>query len=269
MSAEEKKEEVDSEKEENTSIKEITVAPALTALLKPTAEYLGLELRDYVKSHVEEWKEKRRTQNLKAHLQAVRKQIENDPHPKNGQNPSFSQLTLFDEWIDRAQDIDPEDKELSKLWQSLLARAARGDRVSSEVMSALKTLSPREAKFLFEMKHREHLVPFRLRIFSGKDRYLVKSLEAKRILERDHTFLILLLPLLTLPLLIVYFFYYYFKEEILQIMGFTPIIPLVISLAVILIPLFVRVVGMARWRLTWLGCELMNIAPKSEMSVTD
>lgn len=262
MRSEEEREKVSSKKGDSNSIKELTVAPTLTALLKPTAEYLGSELRDYVKSLVEEMKEKKREQNLKAHLQAVQEQLENDPRPIYGSSTSFSQLELFDEWIDRAQEIDPMDTELSELWQSLLTRAAKGDRIPSEVVLALKTLSPMEAQFLFEMNNREPSVIFTLGIDGDENRYLANSLEAKRILEKSYVSAILIFS--ALSIFLVYGFYS-LKYEFSKFLGDTPVISVAIAFAVIAIAVIVFSIRGTRWKLTWLGDELMRFTSRAEV----
>lgn len=253
----------DDTKGDGGSLKELTVAPALTALLKPTAEYLGLELRDFVKSRVEEWKENRRAENLNVHIEGVKRKLERDPPTSTTkEGTSFFQLALFDEWMDRVQDIDPADQELSDLWQSLLAKAARGDRIPAEVVTALKTLSPKEAQFLVEMSHRAPSVPFRSGIVSGENRYLATSLETKRILEKDYAFSILFLTSLGLSGV----FAYYFLQKISS--GFEAIVPMAgvaIAACIVLVGFSMRA-GLARWKLTWLGRELLRFASKAASS---
>lgn len=253
----------DKEKDEGGSLKELTVAPALTALLKPTAEYLGLELRDYVKSRVEEWKERRRAENLHTHIEGVKKKLEgNAPSSSSGESTSFYQLALFDEWMSNVQDIDPADKELSDLWQSLLASAARGARVPAEVVSALKTLSPKEAQFLVDMSRRAPPVPFLSGSVSGENRYLANSLETKRILEKDYAFSVLFLSSLVFSGL---FAYYFFQQQLGGggLETSIPIIGTAIAVGVAFVGFSMRT-GLARWRLTWLGHELLNFVSRGE-----
>jgi hypothetical protein len=172
-----------SEEVEVNPVKGISITPTITALLKPTVDYLGIEIRDYFKANVEEWKTKRRERNLNAHFEAVRDKLTKEPPSNNQSSPSIRQLAIFDEWIEKAQDIDPEDLELSDIWQNLLAKAARGERVPTEVVAALKSLSPKEAQFLVGMARRTLPFPFLIGGVNAENRYLAKSLEAKGIVE--------------------------------------------------------------------------------------
>lgn len=49
------------------SLKGVSLTPALTALLKPSADLLGKELRDTLKEAIDGWKAKRRNENLHVH----------------------------------------------------------------------------------------------------------------------------------------------------------------------------------------------------------
>lgn len=238
--------------DEEGAVKGLSVTPAITALLKPTADYLGTELRDYVKATVEEWKAKRRERNLNSHLEGVREKLKAQPPPRSPTGPSFNQLTLFDEWIERAQDIDPEDKELSDIWRNLLAKAARGEAIPTEVIAALKSLSPKEAQFLAHMERRTPALPFVSNSVSAEDRYLARALETRSILERDYAFAVMFLLSTGLSGIFVY----YLAQQ-LNI----PITPLaiagVIATAIMAVGFSLRS-GSARWRLTWLGRELIE-----------
>ena len=244
---------------EDNPVKGISVTPTITALLKPTVEYLGIEIRDYFKTNIEEWKAKRREQNLNAHLQAVREKLAKVP-PLHSARPSIRQLIIFDEWIEKAQDIDPEDSELSDIWQNLLAKAAGGEKVPVEVVAALKSLSPKEAQFLVEIQ-RTHLLPFLTRIASAENRYLTKSLEAKGILERDYNFLILLILTLSASGMLAY----NVVSKMDTPFPFAKDIPMS-TLSGIFIAVMVVSVGFSmwprwiRWRKSWLGRKLLEFA---------
>ena len=244
---------------EDSPVKSLSITPAITALLKPTAEYLGLELRDYVKASVEEWKAKRRERNLNAHLEAVREKLAKEPPTKAQSGPSFNQLMLFDEWIEKAQDIDPEDKDLSDIWRNLLAKAARGEPVPTEVVAALKSLSPREAQFLVEMEQRTPPRPFLSGVVSAESRYLATSLQAKGILEKDYTFSVLLLSSLGVSGVLAY--YIFERMNLLtaaRIQSDMPLAGLAIAATIIMFAALGSRLGLARWRRTWLGRELLE-----------
>jgi len=253
---------------EDIPVKSLSLTPAITALLKPTAEYLGLELRDYVKANIEEWKAKRRERNLNAHLEAVREKLAKQPPSKAQPGPTFSQLVLFDEWLERAQDIDPEDKDLSEIWRNLLAKAARGEAVPTEVVAALKSLSPREAQFLVEMERRTPPVPFLSGVVSAESRYLANSLQAKGILEKDYAFSVVLLSSLGLSGVFAYFIF-----ERMGLPGALPtqlVTGIAIATGAIMFAAFAWRLGLARWRMTWLGKELLEfVTSRSPRHVAD
>jgi hypothetical protein len=245
------------------SLKELTIAPTLTALVKPTAEYLGLELRDYVKSRVEEWKLKRRAHNLDAHLNGVRRKLEKHPASSSpGERGSFHQLEIFDEWMSNVQDVDPADEELSDLWQSLLASAARGERIPSAVVSALKTLSPKEAQLLVRMLHRPLLARSFFGTLRGETKYLAKSLEAKQILERTYTFVVAIVTSTIIVSMIV-FGSSVLLLNALQSLGL--LLAAALFIACILAAYYARG-GLANWRITWLGEELLSYVARCNPS---
>lgn len=49
----------DNEQENNESLSNFSITPAITSLLKPTTEYLGIEIRDYVKEKIQNLKTKK------------------------------------------------------------------------------------------------------------------------------------------------------------------------------------------------------------------
>lgn len=50
----------DKKPESSSSSKEISFTPFLTNMLKPSAEMMGQELKEYLKEKIDTWKEKRR-----------------------------------------------------------------------------------------------------------------------------------------------------------------------------------------------------------------
>ena len=263
---------------EDSLVKNFSITPSITALLKPTTEYLGLELRDYFKENIEGWKAKCREQNLKAHLDAVREKLAEHLPPKAQAGPSFSQLALFDEWMEKAQNIDPEDKDLSEIWRNLLAKAARGDTIPNEVVAALKSLSPGEAQFLFEKESTlvfslSNMVrislgmpgmvlgalntgmPFNIRtipfsVVRPKGRYLVSSLQAKGIVERDYSYMVYFMIMLGMVIASLV------ASELVQFEN-NPSAKLMFVMLSSFFVVVGLVSGMGLWRLTWLGRELL------------
>lgn len=258
---EEIEKEADCKKKDGSSSKSISMTPAITALLKPTTEYLGIELRDFVKGSVEEWKKKRREKNLNSHIEAVKQTLIEEPSNQNNDGPSLGQLSFFEEWMDCVQDVDPEDQELSSIWRRLLEQAARGQTHSPEIINALKSLSPREAKFLVEMGKRTPTFPIFSGIIQAEDRYLAKSLEQRNILEKDYAFSGTLIASLGLS---VAFIYYFAKEINLPLE--LPVTGLFLATVVAAGAISLRS-GLARWRPTWLGQQLMSTSKQNGRNV--
>lgn len=242
--------------ESKNNIKSLSITPAITALLEPTAKYLGQEIREYVKENVEEWKKKRRARNLDSHLDAVREKLTHQASSGIRYEPTLERLVLFDEWIDKAQEIDPDEKELSEIWRNLLVTAARGESIPSEVVAALKSISPREAQFLTKMDRRRptFFSPF----VSQQDRYLAILLETKRILEKDYSFLLAFLATFVIAgvLLFIkgpsYFGMLHFDLDI------SAKLTLVVAVVIFMIP-FINMIGLMRWKFTWLGYEMFEV----------
>lgn len=239
----------------------VSFTPVLTAMLKPSAQMIGIELRDYLKEKIDGWKTKRRNENLKAHIEAVKKKLSSESDQFASQpEPTLEQAELFSEWVETVQDIDPAHREISELWQNLLARAASGEAVFAEVVAALKTLTPREASLLLTLEHRVPSMPFVTAQIPSEERFLAMSLERKHLVERDYAFAYMFLATTVSGLAL---FYSFAKLHAL------PLLPASLSAAVIAISAIVAVLGLrfrtglARWRPTWLGQQIASYARES------
>ena len=175
-------------------VKGISLTPVVTALFKPSAEYLGKELRNLVREGVEQVKSRWRERNLQSHMEAIRKRIaaeESKLDPE--EEPFFRHADLFADCMESIQDVDPLDEELSELWHSLLTAAALGNSVSREALKALQRITPDEAVVLLQ-GHRYPLPVEILRYLAAAsslvshDDYLRRSLAVKGLLERNLRF---------------------------------------------------------------------------------
>lgn len=187
----------DDSNEDAGATKGMSLTPALTALFKPTTEYLGTELRDGVKATIEGLKKRKRGENLDAHVAAVQERLRDDPPEGSDAEATLAQLSFFETWVDSVQDIDPAETELSQMWELLLAEAARGTSHMPEVIDALKSLTPFEAKFLLAhwSSPRSRYKPMAGPV--EQELYFVGKLESKGIIELDnYTTRILLAPML-------------------------------------------------------------------------
>ncbi|RUO44539.1 hypothetical protein [Idiomarina aquatica] len=247
----------DAEKvEENTASEAIALSctPALTALVKPTFEMLGNEVRDSIKESIDNWRDKRRRKNLEAHLEAVNAEL-NTKDSTNHEPPSLAQVDTAEEWLTSVQDVDPQDEELSAIWQGLLIRAVNGDSIADEVRQTLKLLTPEQAKLLFEFKRRIPAFPLHAGTVGAKERYLAKKLEVNKVLEKDYTYTIIFTSTI---LLSTGFFIYFFGNVF-----YSSIQPVLLWGAALLFTLTSTALafrlGISRWRLSWLGRELMRL----------
>jgi len=233
------------------------MTPTLTALLKPTGEYLGKEIQGGVESLVEGWKKKRREKNLAKHIEEVRKDLKDERSSDNQEKePTLAQINFFEEWVEGVQDVEPHNEDLSKIWQSLLAAAANGENHPVELISILKTLTPPEAEYLMNFEARPAF-----RLFGGKAKYayIEKSLEKKNVIEKDYRML-----LVTAFVMVVVGISLLFFNTANLGMGFTfetisIVSPALMVGAVLLFPVFVSTV---RWQLTWIGEKLVSTAKR-------
>lgn len=137
------------------AIKGITLLPALTSLLNPTAEYLGQEMKGGVQHFIENWKERWKAKNLQDHIDEVKIRLEaEDP------DHSFDQEKInpdqFMRWAEGAQNVKADDSYLSAMWQDLLKIIAEGEVIETTLLDTLQQLSPLEAQFLMFWDHEDH-----------------------------------------------------------------------------------------------------------------
>lgn len=163
---------------ESKEPKELTLLPSITSLLKPTANYLGEEIKDAVKEIVENRKKKKEDENLLSHLNLINEKI----NSSNEKSVSYEQLDLFSEWVDEVSKIDPKNEELSQLWQNLLLNAS-ADNSSEILISKIRKMSSGEAKALVALSN-----PTRKKL-SEEERYHLKSLEDLELIESNSTFI--------------------------------------------------------------------------------
>jgi hypothetical protein len=241
-------------------LKSFSLTPVITSLFNPSAQYLGRELRDLLKSGVERLKGKKREENFAAHLKNVRDRLGEDPSFMAEQEVTITRLRIFDEWAEHVQDVDPNEEDLSAMWEGLLADAARGKDVSIEILNVLKSMTPAEAEALIRCYCGG--TPW---FFSGgrprrafaMDRFLVSSLKAKRLVEWNSFFILFAPVFLSMSLAAVVIAilppFELFKTVMLAAVG------LVLGGTISAMATLVGFFGMT-WRLTWLGDELARLS---------
>jgi hypothetical protein len=157
---------VSEETDSEDLVKGISLTPVVTSLLKPSADLLGVELRDFLKHKIENAKAKRKARNLEEHVRKVRGRLENLPPRQSREHESLERLELFDDWVDGAASVDPEDEVLSSIWENLLFKMAAGDWPTRDLIETMKKLDAQDAKILISLRKGTKL--------------LFKSVEAER-----------------------------------------------------------------------------------------
>jgi hypothetical protein len=167
---------------------------------------LGKELRNFAQDKISEIKENNRDKNLKYHIEEINKIVLEYSKKTNASNFENENLIKNAEKIveslETIQDIDPLEKELSLIWQNLIASLRSGQHIPQELISILKTLSPIEAKILMRISSGEELNKinrafkflFYLSLPSNNyfidqmnfDRHYYKSLVNKSLLEKTY-----------------------------------------------------------------------------------
>jgi hypothetical protein len=99
-------------------VKGISFTPVLSALLMPTAKYLGSKLRDCVKETIEVRKSKTRDENVQFHIARNRPTFESYKHVLD----DAETLTRFEKWIAGVEDVDFNNEELCILWDEVLSK---------------------------------------------------------------------------------------------------------------------------------------------------
>lgn len=165
---------------ESKETKEITLFPTITSLLKPTTDYLAEELKETVKSKVEAKKKQKEEENLLSHINSVNEKITSS----GKQNVSYEQLDLFSDWVDSVSKVDPNNKELSQLWQNLLVNAST-EKSSEILITKIKSMSPGQAHALVAFADDS------MKTLSEEERYHLKALEDNELIQPNDSFLTL------------------------------------------------------------------------------
>lgn len=147
--------------------------PYLDALLKPAAEQAGVEIKAFIKEKAADWKKARQEEKLRRNIEGAKAILEERlPEPPPIENINPDRLL---EWVEGAQEVDPEDSDLAKIWQELLARIATGEKVEKMLIDTLRSLSAAEASVLLRPQGFDGH-------FSKEETYFLKALERKGIL---------------------------------------------------------------------------------------
>lgn len=229
-------------------------------LLGPACAYLGEELKGVVQGTVESLKRERREKNITKHIEAV----ENKLASNASFDLSYKQLDMFEEWVEEASKIDPEEEELSLLWQNLLI--SKKSSVLDIIMGKLKLLSSGDAIALIRLASNEKL--------NGEDVYRLKKLKELELIEKNDVFI----EFFQLPVLLGFIgiiILSLFNAPLLNNTS-TTMLPLfdVTSIFIYLLAPLLSYVGIIalivtklkrngffhrkKWKLTWIALELLK-----------
>ncbi|MBE4227427.1 hypothetical protein ACSTIZ_01180 [Vibrio parahaemolyticus] len=237
--------------------KEISITPTITSLFKPTGDYLGEELKNYVQSRVEKAKLSKQSENVQNHLESIRTKA-----TKNDGNLTYHQLDLFEEWVDGASKVDPNDKLLSEMWQNLLLDSKNSFN-SEIVLEKLKNISSGDAQTLIKV--------FRKKSLNKEDRYRLTKLKSLELVEQNELKLEVFKQLLVLCIGATGFFTFKLflsPPELLtnmpnMVQAVVPFLPLLCTglLGYVLVKGLIagKRTFFKVWQLTWLGERLVNL----------
>lgn len=246
---------------------DVSLTPTLTGLLKPSADYLGQELKAYLQTSIEGLKERIRSHNIREHLRESFEKLDVDESDQRNPTETVRQAELFEDWVSGAQDVDPTDKVLAEMWQELLRQIIQGRIQSNLLIAVLKQIDVYDANLLLNFTKKGFYRPKDLR--EGYHLNRLKTFEVVEETERGYMAIFLTIFGLFGALgynlyeaagafagdLNVATFMRSFANLLPQIGGGM----LLWGIATYAVFRFVP-----KWRLTWIGTELLSHAHVSE-----
>lgn len=168
--------------EEKAKEVNFSIAPAITALLKPIAETAGEEISKSIRLFAEKKRKEKRKENLREHILALKLIInEKPPHFEDTNNLSCSQLSLLEEWTEHAQDVSKEEEILSRMWQKILADILFGRSHIKYLIDQLKTISSAEAELLVKLGSGSNTAKDETELF------LLKEMQEKKLVKKSYS----------------------------------------------------------------------------------
>ena len=179
--------------------KGLTFTPVITSILKPSADLVGQELRDFLKEKIDSIKNRKKAENLTEHLRTVGEKLKKKKKEPDTELSSIKQLNLFDKWVEGAENIEPTDRILSEMWQDLLVAICEGNYPNEILIEKMKLLQADDAKLLLRLrKERSVLMPTIIpsvfpflrstKEYTDEEKYRLKRLRNIDILESSLSF---------------------------------------------------------------------------------
>jgi hypothetical protein len=126
--------------------KEVTNSAPFKALLHPAMKVFGTYLGERAAEVVAGWQKKRES-NVRHHAEIVNE----TEQVKAPRELTEKEALRFWEWVEGAEQVDPEDAELSAVWQSLLGAIYRKEDYARDYLQIAKQLDERDARLLLNL----------------------------------------------------------------------------------------------------------------------
>ena len=249
-------------------------------LFEPTLKLLGQEIRDFIKGKLDNWKEKKKSENIQGHVQKALSSPDAVLIAENREKNTaqLADAIKLEEWMKGAENVDPNEPILGKMWQEMLKNVLKGDGPEEYLLKKMRDLSPKEAHLLLllEKKYTRGLksYPGMHSLFDmiipekdvlgkiNKDRLYLDMLKDKGLVEKKYLKDILYPTALTIMLVAAFevaFSTLNLKETLLTMPGTK------LPMLLIMYPLFFTFsfifFGFGRYSLTEIGRELVRYAP--------
>ena len=254
---------------ENQEDEEKTSKPNLVLgfdkLLEPTLELLGKEIRDFIKGKLDNWKEKKRSENIQGHVQKALSGPDSEFITKKREKKEavLTDATKLEEWMKGAENVDPDEPILGKMWQGMLKKVLQGDGPEEYLIKKMQSLSRKEALLLLLLKKKGARFPLDMMIpetdIPEKDRLYLDMLKDKGLVEKNYIKGIVYPAIFAVSAIIVFqtILEFYLIEPTISgreflIAGVIGLLSFIFSFAVF---------GFGRYRLSEIGRELVRYAP--------
>lgn len=239
----------------NTSPQDSKASGWIGRFLGPSADYLGIELRDWIKEKIQKKKQeksKQQNENLCSHINVV-----NELNDKSGLSifpqlddiESLNQLTIVADCFENMQDVSPDDKALSNLWRALLTKVIIGKTRSQRLLELLKQINSEEADLFYTFRNGKN----RLAPRNDYGRYYLKNLKKLGLIEINFIIPIVINLFIFLTIPIIQSFYNNFPSSIV-------FVNLIITCLFFLTPLY---------KASWIGQELLSYTNLISKNIQD
>lgn len=236
--------------------------PYFALLLKPSAELLGKELKDYIEEKLDAWKKERRKMNLSHHLERggeILTRLSDTSKDTAPPKPNVETSEAFQDWMEGAQDVDPEDADLACIWQMLLVEITLGKTDQKFLVEKLRSISASEARVIMRMQSKSYYPK------SEEELHYLESLNTKEIVSKDYMHISFVAASSMVGLLFIFGAFGY-EENSVNSRLISSIFWQISGVVVIVGYLAVRFRysrGLAYWKPTWTGKRLLAYARRS------